>query len=56
MGYSRWRLNYLEIITLSNLTHIMSMIDSVAISVKIIRIDRGFSLEKEFIELIHMNP
>ena len=48
-------LNYLERITLSNPTHMMSMADPIAIDVKTLRIDSGCSLEKEFIELICMN-
>ena len=56
MGYSRTPLNYLERITLSNLTHMMSMADLVAIGVETLRIDSGCSLAKEFIELICMNP
>ena len=36
-------------------THIMSMVDNVAIGVETLRIDSGCSLEKEFSELIHMN-
>ena len=56
MGYSRRTSNYPERIALSNLTHMMSMVDPVAISVETPRIDRGCSLEKEFIELICMNP
>ena len=34
----------------------MSMVDLVAIGVKIVRIDSGCSLEKDFVELIHINP
>ena len=34
----------------------MSMADHVAMGVETLRIDSGCSLEKEFIELIHMNP
>ena len=34
----------------------MSMIDLVAISVEILRIDSGCSLEKDFDKLIHGNP
>ena len=56
MGYSRRTSNYLERITLSDLTHIMSMVDPVAIGVETLRIDSGCSLEKEFTELIRMNP
>ena len=56
MRYSRRTPNYLERITLSNPTHIMSMADPVAIGVETLRIDSGCSLEKEFTELIRMNP
>ena len=34
----------------------MSMDDPIAISVETLRIDSGYSLEKEFTELICMNP
>ena len=56
MGYLRRTLNYLEKIALSNPTHMMSMIDLVAIGVETLRIDSGCSMEKEFTELICMNP
>ena len=56
MGYLRRTSNYPERITLSDLTHIMSMADPVAINVETPRIDSGCSLEKEFTELISMNP
>ena len=56
MGYSRRILNYSEIITLSNPSHMMSMVDPIAIDVETLRIDSGCSLEKEFTELICMNP
>ena len=56
MGYSRRTSNYPERIALSDLTHMMSMADHVAIGVETRRIDSGCSLEKEFTELIHMNP
>ena len=56
VGYSRRTSNYSERIALSNLTHMMSMADPVAIVVKIPMIDSGCSLEKEFTELICMNP
>ena len=56
MGYSRRTLNYPETMTLSNPTHMMSMADPIAISVETLRIDNGCSLEKEFTELICMNP
>ena len=56
MGYSKRTLNYLERITLFNPTHMMSMSDLVAICVETLMIDSGYSLEKEFIELIRLNP
>ena len=56
MGYSRRTSNYPEIITLSNPSHMMSMADPIAIGVETLRIDSGCSLEKEFTELIRMNP
>ena len=55
-GYSRWTSNYPKRIALSNPTHMMSMADPVAIGVETLRIDSGCSLEKEFTELIRMNP
>ena len=56
MGYSRRTSNYLERIALSDLSHMMSMADPIAIGVETLRIDSGCSLEKEFTELIRMNP
>ena len=56
MGYSRRTSNYPERIALSDLTHMMSMADPVAIRIETPRIDSGCSLEKEFTELICMNP
>ena len=56
MGYSRRASHYLERISLSNPSHMMSMADPIAIGVETLRIDSVCSLEKEFIELIHMNP
>ena len=56
MGYSSRTLNYMKRITLSDLTYMISIIDPIAISVLTLRIDSGFSLEKEFIELISINP
>ena len=56
MGYSRRTSNYLERIALSSPTHMMSMADPIAIGVKTLRIDSRCSLQKEFIELIRMNP
>ena len=49
-------MGYLKRIALSNLTHMMSMTDPIAIGVETLRIDSGWSLEKEFTELIRMNP
>ena len=56
MEYSRRTSNYLKIIVLSDSTHMRSMVDHVAIDVETLRINSGCSLEKEFIELIHINP
>ena len=56
MGYSRRTSNYLERIALSNLSHMMSMVDPIVIGVETLRIDSGCSLEKDFTELIRMNP
>ena len=56
MGYSRRASNYPERIALSNPSHMMSMADPIAIDVETLRIESGCSLEKEFTELIHMNP
>ena len=56
MRYLRKTLNYLERITLFNLTHMMSIVDLIVISVETLRINNECSLEKEFIELTCMNP
>ena len=56
MGYSRGTSNYPERIILSIRTHMMSMVDHVAIDVETLRIDSRCSLEKKFIKLIRMNP
>ena len=48
MGYSRRTLNYSERIVLSNLTHMMSMTDLIAISVETVRIESGCSVEKAY--------
>ena len=56
MIYPRRISNYPDRITLSNPTHLMSMTDPIAIGVETLRIDSGCSLEKEFTELICMNP
>ena len=49
-------IDYLERITLSDMTHMMSMADLVAIYVETLMIDSEFSLEIEFTGLICMNP
>ena len=54
--YSRRTLIYLERITLFDVTHMMSMVDLVAIGMETLRINSKYSLEKEFSELIPMNP
>ena len=56
MGYSRKTSNYPERISLFNPNHIMSMVDLVTVGVKTLRIDSEYSLEKEFTELICINP
>ena len=56
MRYPRKTSNYPERIILFNLTHMMSMTDPITIGVETQRIDSGCSLEKEFAELICMNP
>ena len=55
MRYSRRTSNYRETIALSDLTLVMSIADHVAIGVERPRIESGYSLEKEFTELICMN-
>ena len=56
MGYLRRTSNYLERITLSNPTHMMSMSDPIAIGVETLKVDSECSLEKEFTRYIRMNP
>ena len=56
VGYSRRTSNYPERIALSNPSHMMSIADPIAIGVETLRIDSECSLEKEFTELICMNP
>ena len=56
MGYSRRTSNYPERVALSNPSHMMSMTDPIAIGVETLKINSGCSLEKEFTELIRMNP
>ena len=55
MGHSRRTSNYPERIALSDPSHMMSMVDPIAIGVETL-IDSGCSLEKDFTELIRMNP
>ena len=56
MGYSIRTSNYLERIALSNPTYMMSVAGPIAIGVETLRVDSGCSLEKEFSQLIRMNP
>ena len=56
MRYSKRTSNYLERIALSRPTHMMSMVDPITISEKTQLIDSEYYLEKEFTELICMNP
>ena len=51
MGYSIRTSIYLERITLSNPTHMMSMADPIVIGVETLRIDSGCSLEKDSLNL-----
>ena len=55
MGYLRRTSNYPERIALSNLTHMISMVDHVAIGVETLRIDSGCTMEKEFTKLTRIN-
>ena len=45
----------MERIGLCDPTHVMSIVDLVAVDVETLRIDNGCSLEKGFTELIHLN-
>ena len=56
MGYLRGTSNDLERIAQFDLIHMMSMTDPIAITVETPRICNKCSLEKEFTELICMNP
>ena len=56
MRYLRGISNYVERITLSDLTHMMSMDALVVVGVETLRIYSMCSLEKEFTEMIRMNP
>ena len=55
MRYSRRASHYLERITLSNLTYIMSVIDPITISVEALRY-YGHTLKKDFTKLVRINP
>ena len=55
MRYSRGTSNYIKRIILSNLIHMMSIVDLATLCVDTLKIDSECSLEKEFIELIPMN-
>ena len=55
IGYSRTTSNYPLRITLFDLTHMMSMVEVVAISLETLRINSESSLKKEFTQLISMN-
>ena len=56
MGYLRRTSNYLGRITLSNLTHMIRIANPVVIHVETPMINCEYYLEKEFIELIFINP
>ena len=56
MGYSRGTSNCPKRITLSDLTHMMSMRDPVVISKETLKKDSRCSLEKELTEMINTNP
>ena len=56
LEYLRKISNYLERISLFDLTHRMNMVDLVAISEETPIIDSGDSLKKDSTELIQVNP
>ena len=56
MGYSIRTSNYPERITLYGLTHMVGSIDLVATCVETLKIYNSCFFEKEFFELICMNP
>ena len=56
MRYSRTTSNYSKRITLYDVTHMIGMTIHVAIGVETPRLDHGCSLDKEFIDLIYINP
>ena len=56
MRYLRKTSNYLQRIILFDSTSMMSMIDLITIGIKTPRIDSGYYVEEEFIELTYKNP
>ena len=48
-------LNYVERISFSDLTHMMIMIDLIAIGVESLKVNSRCYVEKELYELIYMN-
>ena len=56
MGKSKRTSNFLERIRLYNPTNSISTDAYVTINVETLKINSLYSLEKEFIELTHMNP
>ena len=56
IGFLRRTSNYLERIALFGPTHMISIIDPLAINVETPRINSGCSLEKEFTKLIYIIP
>ena len=56
MGYLRRALNYLQRITLFDMTVMMNMTNLITINVETPRINSECSVAKEFTELAHMNP
>ena len=55
-GYSRKKSNYMKRIILFDLTHMIIMINPMAINVETPMRNSECSLDKEFITLMYMNP
>ena len=55
MGYFTRISNHIERKILFNYTHVMNMLDRVAIDIETLIIDSVYSLDKEFTELIQIN-
>ena len=55
-GYPRRTSKYPKRITIFDLIHMMSVVDTMAIEVETPRVDIGYSLKKYFTELIYTNP